>query len=206
MNRHWLSRKGTPDLILIFGGWAVGPAPFKGVEGSGDILFVDDYTRVDDPLPELAQYDRVDLIAFSFGVASAAHWLQMTDFQTHRRVAVSGTLFPADPDRGIAPEMIRATAEQLSAASFEKFCRRAGLDDPAPKIDIAAARQELYAIIDRGPAADPGFDRIWIPQRDRVIPTKAQEAAWATHPQAVRTIPGPHIPFRNGQNWAEWLT
>ena len=205
MNRHWLSRKGTPDLILIFGGWGLGPGPFKGIAGAGDVLFVDGYTRLDDPQLELAQYDHVDLIAFSFGVASAAHWMHMKEFQARRRVAVSGTLTPADPDRGIAPETIRATAEQLTAESFAKFCRRAGLGGTAPEIDIAAARQELYAVIERGPAPDPGFDRIWIPQRDRIIPTKAQEAAWAEHGQAVRAIPGPHIPFHSGQNWAEWL-
>lgn len=206
MKRQWLTRTDRADLTLVFGGWALGTAPFNGLTGGGDVLFVDDYTQLDDPLPELAQYDRVELLAFSFGVASAAHWLDGTGLRPDRLVAVSGTLFPADADRGIAPDMIRATADQLSDDSFARFCRRAGLGGPAPALDIETARAELYAVIDRGSAPETTFDRIWIPERDRIIPTKAQEVAWASQPDAIRRIQAPHVPFRDGQSWAEWLT
>ncbi len=205
MKRHWLARSGTETLTLAFGGWALGPAPFANLSGGGDVLVVDDYSELDDPLPELAQYDRVDLIAYSFGVASSAHWMSMTGFAPQRRIAVAGTLSPADAQKGIAPEMIRATADQLSADSFARFCRRAGLEGPAPKIDIDAARAELYAVIDRGPAPETSFNRIWIPKQDRIIPTRAQETAWAGQQQAIRHVPGPHVPFRKGQGWADWL-
>ncbi|WP_170464662.1 pimeloyl-ACP methyl esterase BioG family protein [Ruegeria arenilitoris] len=206
MKQRWLSRNGANDLILIFGGWALGAAPFAGLVGGGDVLFVDDYTRLDDPLPDLEQYDHVDLIAFSFGVASAGHWLAQTGFRPKRLVAVSGTLCPADPERGITPDMIRATADNLTESSFAKFCRRAGLEGPAPRIDISAARAELHAVIDRGDCPDVVFDRIWIPERDRIIPTRAQEAAWHDHLDAVRSIAAPHVPFRSGQSWQEWLS
>ncbi|MFY2825556.1 pimeloyl-ACP methyl esterase BioG family protein [Ruegeria sp. MALMAid1280] len=205
MKQQWLSRSGTEKVLLVFGGWALGPAPFKGLSGDADVLFVDDYTRLDNPLSDLAQYDRVTLIAFSFGVASAAHWLSQTGIQPARRVAVSGTLSPADAEHGIAPDMIRATADQLNTASFAKFCRRAGLAGPAPEIDIDAARAELFAVIARGAAPDHKFDRIWIPQRDRIIPTRAQQAAWAGQQVAVREISAPHVPFAAGQNWKEWI-
>ncbi|WP_170429237.1 pimeloyl-ACP methyl esterase BioG family protein [Ruegeria arenilitoris] len=206
MKQRWLSRNGTNDLILIFGGWALGTAPFSGLVGGGDVLFVDDYTRLDDPLPDLEQYDDVDLIAFSFGVASAGHWLAQTGFRPKRLVAVSGTLYPADSERGIAPDMIRATADNLTESSFAKFCRRAGLDGPAPEIDVFAAQAELHAVIDRGDCPDVVFDRIWIPERDRIIPTHAQEAAWHDQLDAARSIAAPHVPFRRGQSWQEWLS
>lgn len=205
MKRRWLIHSGTENVLVVFGGWALGGAPFVGIEATSDVLLVQDYTRLDDPLSDLDDYKHISLIAFSFGVASAAHWLDQTGRQPDRLIAVSGTLSPADSERGIAPDMIRATAEQLSADSFAKFCRRAGLDGPAPEIDIEAARAELYAVIERGPAPDPGFNRIWIPQRDRIIPTRAQEAAWEAHQEATRTIPGGHVPFRNGQSWEEWV-
>ena len=205
MKQQWLSRSGTQEVLLVFGGWALGPTPFQGLSGDADILFVDDYTRMDNPLSDLAQYDRVTLIAFSFGVASAAHWLTQTGLQPDRLVAVSGTLSPADAEHGIAPDMIRATADQLSTASFAKFCRRAGLDGSAPAVDIDAARAELFAVIERGAAPDRNFDRIWIPQRDRIIPTRAQQAAWAGQQDAVREISAPHVPFAAGQSWKEWI-
>lgn len=206
MRRRWLSRAGTKDLILVFGGWALGATPFAGLTGDGDVLLVDDYRRLDDPLQDLAQYDRVSLIAFSFGVASAGHWLAQTGFRPDRLIAISGTLSPAEAETGIAPDMIRATADQLTADSFDKFCRRAGLDAAPPEIDIDAARAELFAVIERGSAPRHRFDRIWIPQRDRVIPTRAQEAAWTSQQHAIQSIPTPHVPFRSGQTWSEWVT
>lgn len=205
MKQQWLSRAAPASLIVVFGGWAVGAAAFDGLSSDSAVLLVEDYTRLDDPLPELAQYDEVTLVSFSFGVVSAAHWMAQTGFTPTRQIAISGTLWPADEDKGIAPDMIRATAENLSDDSFAKFCRRAGLKTPAPAIDIAAARAELNAIIDRGPAPDARFDRIWIPKRDRVIPAHSQVLAWESQPQAVRYVLAPHIPFEAGQSWADWI-
>lgn len=205
MRHRWLARSDSPDLNLVFGGWALGSAPFSCLTGGENVLFVEGYTRLDDPLPDLAGFDRVELLAFSFGVASAAHWLSQSGIRPDRLVAVSGTLNPASAENGIAPDMIRATADQLSQASFAKFCRRAGLSGDVDELDIPSARAELLAVTDRGPAEDPGFDRIWIPTRDRIVPTIAQQAAWASRADRVRTIEGPHVPFRAGQSWAEWL-
>ncbi|WP_170763862.1 pimeloyl-ACP methyl esterase BioG family protein [Ruegeria lacuscaerulensis] len=205
MKSQWLSRSGTEDLLLIFGGWALSAVPFAGLNGDRDVLLVDDYTRLDDMLEGLAQYDQVTLLAFSFGVASAAHWLTQTGFRPDRLIAVSGTLAPAEAERGIAPEMIRATADQLTIDSFAKFCHRAGLGGPAPEIAIDAARAELYAVIERGTAPEHQFDRVWIPNRDRIIPTRAQEIAWASQQHAVKSIPASHVPFRSGQDWGQWI-
>ncbi|MBO9433112.1 DUF452 family protein [Ruegeria sp. R13_0] len=205
MRHRWLARSDSTDLILVFGGWALGSAPFSCLTGGDNVLFVEDYTGLDDPLPDLSRFDRVDLLAFSFGVASAAHWLNQTGMRPDRLVAVSGTLNPASAEHGIAPDLIRATADQLSQTSFAKFCRRAGVSGEVPELDIPSARAELHAVIDRGPAEDPGFDRIWIPTRDRIVPTNAQQAAWASRADSIRTVEGPHVPFRARQSWAEWL-
>lgn len=206
MKTQWLSRKGRDVLILVFGGWTLGPRPFQGLSGAQDVLFVEDYRELDDPLPDLNAFDQIVLMAFSFGVASAAHWMNMTGFRPVRCVAVSGTLFPADEKRGIPPERVRATANGLTKQNFAKFCLRAGLEGPTPYIDIEVAQAELLAVIGRGPAPVTRFDRIWIPQKDRIIPATAQEAAWAGQHAAIRHVPGPHVPFRAGQSWAEWIT
>ncbi len=205
MKQRWLSRLGTKEVLVVFGGWALGATPFQGLVGDRDVLLVEDYTRLDDPLTDLSQFDRVNLLAFSFGVASAAHWLAQTGVRPDRLIAVSGTLSPADATRGIAPDVIRATADNLSPASFTKFCRRAGLGGTAPEIDIGSARAELFAVIERGMAPDTKFERIWIPERDRIIPTQAQHAAWATQQEVVRSMSGAHVPFQSGQSWEEWL-
>jgi biotin synthesis protein BioG len=206
MKKQWLARSGTADLVLIFGGWALGPAPFQQLSSDHDQLFIDDYTRLDDPLHETSDYDRVTLVSFSFGVVSAAHWMNDLNLRPTRLVAIGGTLFPADSHRGIAPEVVRATADNLTDANFAKFCRRAGLGMPVPILDVTQARAELNAVIARGPAPELSFDRIWIPQRDRIIPTSAQEAAWQDQASVVRRVDAPHVPFQKGQNWAEWYS
>ena len=205
MRRHWLARDGSDELTLVFAGWGLGAAPFAGLIGATDVLVVDDYTTLDDPLPEVAGYARLRLLAYSFGVASAAHWLARFEHRPTQLVAVNGTLHPADPQRGIAPETVAATANGLSSESFARFCRRAGKIGPAPVIDHGAAAVELRAIAARGTAPTLPFDRIWISDADLIIPTAAQTLAWQDQAEAVQRIPGGHMPFRPGQSWQEWF-
>ncbi|MTI02278.1 pimeloyl-ACP methyl esterase BioG family protein [Roseibium sp. RKSG952] len=205
MRRHWLAREGGSELTLVFGGWALGPAPFALLSGSGDVLVVDDFRDLADELSETSSYDQVRLLAYSFGVASAAHWLASVPLKPSQLVAVNGTLFPADVERGISPETVEATADGLTSASFARFCRRAGLNGTPPALDIAAAQDELRVIDQRGKAPDTQFDRIWIAKRDRIIPTKSQETAWHAQAERVRLIDASHQPFLAGQSWKEWF-
>ncbi len=205
MRTRWLALEGGAELTLVFGGWALGAAPFATLKGATDVLFVDDYRDLADDLIQTRDYDQVRLLGFSFGVASAAHWLADSSLSLSHSVAVNGTLYPADEERGIAPDLVEATASGLSTPSFARFCRRAGLEGPPPDLDIARARAELRCIVDRGSAPAIAFDRVWISSNDRVIPSSAQEAAWAAQPETVRRIEGPHVPFTKGQSWGAWF-
>ena len=205
MRTQWLARRGTKNLTLVFGGWGLGVTPFTGLVGPDDVLFVDDYTRIEQEIPETDHYDRVRLLAYSFGVASAAHWMDCAGVTPARKVAVNGTLYPADETRGIPPETVAATADGLTVDSFAKFCRRAGMRGPVPVIDIPAAQTELRAIAERGPCRDISFDAIWISERDRIVPTQAQMTAWKDQAAAIRRIPKPHQPFEGAQLWQDWL-
>lgn len=207
MNHRWLSQTGASRLILAFGGWGLGTAPFEVLSGRADVLAIDSYGNLDMTAEGPDGYTHVSLLAYSFGVASAAHWLARTGFRPDRMVAVNGTLFPSDPTYGIAPDVVEATAKGLTPDSFARFCRRAGHRGALPPIDIPTAQAELLAIADRGPAPDPGFDLVWIATRDRIVPTAAQRAAWAGYAGEVRNLPnGAHQPFAAGQTWQEWLT
>ncbi|WBL33172.1 DUF452 family protein [Sinirhodobacter sp. HNIBRBA609] len=205
MRRHWLAREGADELTLVFSGWGLGAAPFTALTGAADVLVVNDYIDLDDPLPEVAGYARLRLLAYSFGVASAAHWLARTGVRPARLVAVNGTLHPVDPQRGIPPETVAGTADGLNAENFVRFCQRAGVTEPVPAIDYHAAAAELRVIAARGAAQEIPFDRIWIADGDRIIPTAAQVLAWSEQAAVVRRIPGGHMPFCPGQSWQEWF-
>lgn len=204
MKSQWLQQNGADELILVFGGWALGAAPFAHLSGSADVLLFSDYRTLDLDLEPLARYARRSLIAYSFGVAAAGHALASTELEFHRKVAVCGSLHPSDERFGIPPERVRQTADNLSETSLRQFARRAGSALPAPA-DIPALQDELFAVIARGPAPDPGFDRIWLGRNDRIFPPENLEAAWREQADRVRWLETGHNPFPAFADWRDLL-
>lgn len=203
MKTQWLQRNGADQLILVFGGWALGAAPFAHLGGAADVLLLSDYRTLDfDPEP-LRPYVRRSLIAYSFGVA-AGHALASSDLHFDRKIAVCGSLHPADERLGIPPKRVRQTADQLTETSLRQFARRAG--SPLPEAsDIPALREELQAVIARGPAPDPGFDHIWLGRNDRIFPPENLETAWRDQSDQVRWLDTGHNPFAAFTDWRDIL-
>lgn len=204
MKGQWLQRNGADELILVFGGWALGAAPFAHLSGSADILLLSDYRTLDFDAETLRPYAQRTLIAYSFGVAAAGHALASAALEFDRKVAVCGSLRPSDERFGIPPERVRQTADQLTEASLRQFARRAGSAAPETS-DIPALRDELLAVIARGPAPDPGFDRIWLARRDRIVPPENLEAAWRDQGDQVRWLETSHNPFAAFTAWSDVL-
>ncbi len=205
MKQQWLTRAGGPDLTLVFGGWGLGAQPFEGLIGAPDVLFLDDYRHLDTDLTSIKAYPSIRLLAYSFGGGAARHWLAGTGVRPQRAVAVNGTAHPASHAWGIAPQTIITMADTLTQDSFVKFCARAGHRGALPDANIPALQGELRAIARRGRAPEIAFDRIWISDRDRIVPTRSQKAAWALPSRAVRSLYGPHQPFEAGQHWEAWF-
>ncbi len=204
MRSLWLQQNGADDLIVIFSGWALGAAPFAHLSGSADVLLLSDYRTLDFDLETLAPYARRSLIAYSFGVAAAGHALASTELEFDRKVAACGSLHPSDERFGIPPERVRQTADQLTEASLRQFARRSG--SPLPEApDIPDLQDELFAVIARGPAPDPGFDRIWLGRNDRIFPPENLEAAWRDQAEGVRWLETGHNPFAAFADWRDIL-
>lgn len=204
MKSQWLQRNDADELILVFSGWALGAAPFAPLGGSADVLLLSDYRTLDFDLETLAPYARRSLIAYSFGVAAAGHALASTELEFDRKVAACGSLHPSDERFGIPPERVRQTADQLTEASLRQFARRVG--SPLPEApDIPALQDELFAVIARGPAPDPGFDRIWLGRNDRIFPPENLEAAWRDQAEGVRWLETGHNPFAAFADWRDVL-
>lgn len=205
MKTRWLQQNRANSVLVLFGGWAVGPGVFSGISGDMDVLFVDEYQLLDVDMPDLSGYDRITLLAYSFGVAAAGWWMANSDVPLARKVAVNGTLHPADPRRGIGARRIHATADGLDAAGFATFCHMAGMDVPDAEIDYDVRRAELRAVADRPAAPEATFDRIWIARSDRIILAAHQRRAWQGQAQAIREVDGGHVPFAASQTWEAWL-
>jgi biotin synthesis protein BioG len=203
MKARWLSQTGTDTALVVFGGWAVNSSPFERFAGCVDLLFVSDYRDLSAAI-DVDNYDRVCVLAWSFGVAAYAHWQAENPDPFAAKAAVCGALTPVDRLKGIPPSVFRRTVDGLSHDSFQTFLTHAfGQPQPEQALDVTARAQELREVAARGPAPDTVFDRIWIADHDRIFPSVNLERAWAGQGTAVRRIKAPHVPFDQFDHWTE---
>lgn len=204
MEFRWLKQNEAAEAVVVFGGWAVGPEVFWQLDGPQDILFASGYTDLNAELPDLSGYERISLLAWSFGVTAYAHWQQGRPDPFHCKVAVNGSLKPVNRSAGIPPAVFRKTAETLSLESYQSFLTRVfGQPQHAEPVDVDALRAELLAVERRGDAPQTRFDRIWISSGDKIFPPANLARAWAG--QAVSQIDAPHAPFGLFETWEALL-
>ncbi|EBA15594.1 putative biotin synthesis protein BioC [Roseobacter sp. SK209-2-6] len=195
----------NPEAIVVFGGWAVGPEVFQRLTGAQDVIFASDYRDLEAELPDLTGYERVSLLAWSFGVSAYAHWQQGRKDPFHRKVAVNGSLTPVSRTRGVPPVAMAKTTETLSQSAYQLFLARVfGAGRPETVIDVEARRAELQAVARRGDAPVVDFDKIWISRSDKIFPAANLNRAWAG--SNVQEIDAPHAPFDRFSSWEELLS
>lgn len=203
MQSVWLKQNGRSDLVVIFGGWALGAEMFRHLAGPEDVLFVDDYRDLD-ALPDLSAYKNRTAVAYSFGVSAFAHLDEAARGQFDRSVSINGSPAPVDRRRGIPPIVFQKTLDGLSHESFQSFAALCfGDKQPEILIDVAARAEELRAVQQRGAANCPAFDRIWISQKDRIFPPANLTRAFAGQEDNIRSIDAPHVPFAAWDSWRE---
>ena len=211
MRLSWLqNRPGAMAVIVVFGGWGLGPGVVRHLSGDADVLWVEDYRDLSTPLPDLRAYRHRSLVAFSFGVAAYGHWQAGRADLFDRRVAVCGSPVPVDRVFGIPPAVFRRTRDRLTSAGFVKFaarCHGHGHDAAAgvPVADLDALGTELDAVAARGVAPLIRYDRIWIARGDRIFPLANLRRAWAAQAQAVRETDAPHAAFWAWHAWDQVL-
>ncbi len=203
MNHRWIRRTdGAETVVIVFGGWAVGWAPFAHLEGPEDVLFVEDYRDLDHDLPDLSGYAQRWLLAYSLGVASFAHWVPDRALEFDRTLAVCGSLTPVDRRLGIPPQVYQATQDGLTQESFQAFLTLCfGTHQPKQQIDVKSRQDELAAIANRGLAPGYVFDQILIAERDRIWPASNLARAWVEQVEKVARIDAPHVLF---DRWSRW--
>lgn len=203
MESVWLKHNGHSDLIVVFGGWALGSEMFGHLSGPQDVLFVDDYRDLDG-LPDLAAYQNRAAVAYSFGVSAFAHLGPAERAQFDRTVAINGSPSPVDRRMGIPPVVYQKTLNGMSQENFQSFAALCyGEKQPDIAIDVAARTEELADVQQRGPAACPTFDRIWISQKDRIFPPANLARAFGGQEDVIRSIDAPHVPFSAWDSWQE---
>jgi biotin synthesis protein BioG len=205
MDFRWLQREHETEVLVVFGGWAVGSHVFDHLTGDYDVLFASDYRDLNADLPDLSGYESVNLVAWSFGVASYAHWQQGRPDPFDRKVAVNGTLHPVNRATGLPPVAMSKTIETLSEDAYQVFLARVfNARQPIAEIDVSPRQAELRAIEARGDAPMMPFDRVWISTADKIFPPANQIRAWPEN--TIRQIAAPHAPFAAFATWQEIMS
>lgn len=216
MEKVFLGDTGHNSLIILFLGWGFSPDSFAGIRKPGfDILSVRGYeglsgNMIDEEIRAFLKerdsaYSEVVVIAWSFGVKAAAAFLENTTIPVTLSLAVNGTEYHIDNDRGIPRAIFKGTLEGLSDRTFEKFrLRCAGswaklrqLDVDGNTNDIDALRRELewFASLPPVPPARRYsiWDKVVIGENDRIFPVNNQTKAWEGYD--IFVIPGmEHVP------------
>ncbi|MDE6342389.1 MAG: DUF452 family protein, partial [Muribaculaceae bacterium] len=200
MKVDFIKRGAETRLILIYAGWSTGLDYYRGCVAPGwDTAVVYDYRDMELPaIPQ--QYTTIYVFAYSLGVWAAS----AAPVDAAVRVAVCGTPFPVSDEFGIPESIFKATADNLSDRSLQKFHRRmAGgnsrwleLKEKLPAShDIEILRDELRFIEHAGtqPAEDLKWHRAYIASDDAIIPTAGQLRFWKTQPgTSIVMLQGAH--------------
>lgn len=223
MKAEWIVRSGGGRLLLLFNGWgmdgrvAASLALSSSALAGRDIAVLYDYRDLSLPgwLAEaIAGAGSVELLAWSMGVwAAACAGLGKVD----RSVALNGTLWPRDAERGIPPEVFTGTLESWDDGNRQRFERRMMTGVPPELVESvrsqrssAAQKAELQAIAEALSAGQPEPVPAWryskaiAGGRDQIFRAGNQRRAWQEAGVPVVEFPDmPHFPFAHPGVWEE---
>lgn len=199
MKQTYIIHKQHPHLLLFFAGWGADATPFSEYRPqASDFLVCYDYRTLSCPLPALtAGYSSISIVGWSMGVWAATRIMEQhaglwQELCIRKSIAINGTPFPIDGQRGIPPAIFQGTLDGLTGASLNKFMRRMCADAEAyrqflqvtPRRPVEELREELAAIaaLYRQTAAQASTAFRWqqavVGHNDRIIPPANQCRAW----------------------------
>ena len=224
MKSAWLKKEDTEELLILFNGWGmdrrIGDHLLKESrceEFTQDLLLCYDYSSVEldsEVLEEMRHYRRISLIAWSFGVWVA----QQTSLPpVTGAIAINGTLFPVDAEKGIRPDIFEATLSTWSDENLQRFYRRmcsnsqtlalfSCMSPERPASDQQQELAQLKSLFLHHSATKSAwsYDHAIIGGRDLVFPAQQQFAAWKGVPATIISDM-PHFPFFHFRNLQEVL-
>ena len=190
MRQHYIQQKGHSTLLLFFAGWGMDEQPFVDFcPVDADFMVCYDYRSLEFDEAVLHRYQSVRLVAWSMGVWAASQlWGGKRDLFTGA-VAVNGTPFPIDDERGIPHLIYKGTLEGLNESSLRKFrLRMCGSAEAfnhlmmrAPRRNLEELHEELRCIGEsamRMPSSSFKWDKAVVGTNDRIFAPDNQLRAW----------------------------
>lgn len=188
------SAPGNRSAIAFFAGWAMDATPFRRLHKSGyDIYIFFDYRTIEPEkyLSLYDEYDKVAVVAWSFGVA-VANTLISTREET--RIAVNGTAQGVDNQLGLPRPYNNLTLRKLSPETLDTFYHKMFHDaggeqffENKPSRPLSELAEELKILGDTKFSAPSNcWDKVYISSADHIIPPANQMKSWEEfHPEII---------------------
>lgn len=206
MDGSWIKREGNPKLLVVVMGWSCDEHMLERFDIEGrDIYATYNYTDMETSNIltdcDFSVYERIELLAWSFGVwaaESVARLLPRVDMA----IALNGTPKPVDNRYGIHERSFKITVWAVDQMGLEKFNERMVgeyKEDFIPaQRDIADQTNELKMLSDhfKG-AAEPTikWDVAVVGSLDNIIPPENMSRYWQEAGTEVISKEIYHYPF-----------
>ena len=203
MKQIFIHQKNSPRLILFFAGWGMDTNPFRTIDTVGsDLLVCCDYRTLEVDNSLWSGYDEVVVVAWSMGVWAATHVLAQTTLPIVQSIAINGTPYPIDDQRGISRAVFEGTIQGLNEESLRKFQRRmCGSSSAyqrflsvAPQRSASELKEELIAI-EQAYTTLPETTFCWnkalVGTSDRIFWAENQLSAWSGEIEVIQ-VEAPH--------------
>lgn len=216
MQYHWLNKKdGNKKLLLFFGGWSFDYKPFERLECNDyDVLMLYDYNDLSIPI-EILGYEEYFLITWSMGVF-VAYLLKEKLPEFKEKIAINGTPFPVDNEKGIPIKTFDLTLKYVDTGLQGKFQRnlfkteeefQKYLQNPVAR-EIPNQASELVSLKKLIDKTDVNYKKYYnraiISNTDKIIPTRNQHNCWDNVCPVVVLNSG-HFPFYDFESWNDIL-
>lgn len=190
MTYEYIIQERHPRLLLFFAGWASDPTPFRTYRPEGrDYMVCYDYRTLEGGTDAVQGYQIMDVVAWSMGVWAASHVVPRLGIPVGRSIALNGTPFPIDAERGIAPAIWQGTLNHLTPLSLHKFTRRMCADTDAfhrflrvtprrPVDELADEMRTISRLQSTLPAPRFRWQQAVVGRDDHIIPSANQLRAW----------------------------
>jgi len=196
MIQKFIVQEKYSKLLIFFAGWGANETPFKDYRPAHhDYMICYDYRDLSFDPQVLNGYERVTIIGWSMGVWAASQVMGRLYNENYKlpiiraAIAINGTPYPIDEERGIPAAIYHGTLEGLTSASLHKFLRRMCANSAefkkflaiTPRRPLKELREELVAIEEMytTQTAYPfSWDEIVISTEDRIIPPENQKRVW----------------------------
>ncbi len=214
MECRWLKHEGTDELLIFFNGWGMDERIGEHLLANslekgwnGDMLICYNYSVLQldmDVIEQVKHYKHRRLIAWSFGVWAAQ---QIPLPPIEQALAINGTLYPIDAEKGIRAEVFQATLSSWSEENRHRFNRRmCGSNEAlalfttiAPIRSANDQQQELERLqaslwTRKTGTGNWRYSHAILGERDLIFPLQSQKTAWQGTPQTI-IANMPHFPF-----------